>query len=213
MELQFDTATPTRKTVRLQTEAHDTPEMVAAALAAINGTAGAGTPTATKLPILFSQLVGDYKRDRLAAKKWVDKTQDENLAIYKPCMEIIGDIPIADIDEDRALHYCDTLQKLPPNMSKPPHKGKSIEEIIACNPTPMATRTITKALNESAACSSSRLQNPNMTCATIRSVDAAWTKAMLNSANHLLWMNLPSCSAPLNMPNTVTRLPIATGYL
>lgn len=117
------------------------------ALAAIfgTGTASAGTLEPKKPLILFSQLVEDYKRDRLSGDKWEVKTQDENMAAYRLCMDIIGDLPIHDIDEDRALNYFETLKKLPPNMNKmPAYKGKSIAAIIALNPAPISTRTINK---------------------------------------------------------------------
>ncbi|MGJ9419410.1 DUF6538 domain-containing protein [Massilia sp. CMS3.1] len=147
MEFHFDTVTPTKKTVRFQTEPHDTPEMVSAALAAINGTAGAGTKERKKSTPLFSELIEDYKRDRLAAGKWTSKTQDENLAVYKLCLTIIGDLPIGDIGDDQALTYVETLKKLPANMNKmPAYRGKTISEVIALNPAPMATRTINKSL-------------------------------------------------------------------
>jgi len=55
MEFQFDTAAPTKKIVRFQTEPHDMPEMVSAALAAINGTGGAGTQELKKSTPLFSE--------------------------------------------------------------------------------------------------------------------------------------------------------------
>jgi integrase len=96
---------------------------------------------------LFSELIDDYKRDRLAANKWTLKTQDENLAVYKLCVDIIGDQPLNEIGEDQALTYVETLKKLPANMNKmPAYRGKTISEIIALNPPPMATRTINKSL-------------------------------------------------------------------
>lgn len=146
MEFHIDTSTPTKKIVKFQTEPHDTPEIIAAALAAINGTAGPA-PAPKKPSPLFSELIEDYKRDRLAAKRWTPKTQDENLAVYKLCMDIIGDLPISEIGEEQALTYFETMQKLPPNLNKmPAYRGKTIAEIIALNPAPMATRTINKSL-------------------------------------------------------------------
>jgi integrase len=98
-------------------------------------------------PPLFSELIEDYKRDRLAAKRWTPKTQDENLAIYRLCMDIIGDIPISEIGEEQALTSFEQMQKLPANMNKmPAYRGKSVSEIIALNPPPMATRSINKSL-------------------------------------------------------------------
>jgi integrase len=98
------------------------------------------------LPLL-SELAQDYKRDRLAANKWTAKTQDENMAVYKLCIDIIGDLPLSKIGDDQALKYIETLKKLPANLNKmPAYRGKSISEIIALNPPPMATRSINKNL-------------------------------------------------------------------
>lgn len=117
------------------------------------GIAGAGdqaevvTPAPKDARLCLSNLVEDYKRDRLAANKWTAKTQDENLAVYKLCIDIIGDLPLDEIGEDQALTYVETLKKLPPNMNKmPAYRGKTISEIIALAPSPMATRTINKSL-------------------------------------------------------------------
>lgn len=102
---------------------------------------------ATPTPLLFSTLIDDYKRDRLAANKWTPKTQDENLAVYKMCIAIIGDLPLTDIGEEQALSYVETLKRLPANLNKmPAYRGKSISEIIEAKPLPMATRTINKSL-------------------------------------------------------------------
>jgi integrase len=111
------------------------------------GFAGTGTPVAQKKSPLFSELIGDYKRDRLAAGRWEPSTEKENLAIYKLFIFIIGDLPIGDIDEEKALTYVETIKRLPANMNKKPeYIDKSIDEIIALDPPPMATRTINKNL-------------------------------------------------------------------
>jgi len=119
----------------------------ARAAPAAHNSAGAGRREPEKRSPLFSELIEDYKRDRLAANKWTPKTQDENLAVYKLCIGIIGDLPISEIGEDQALTYVEALKKLPPNMNKiPAYRGKTISEIIALNAAPMATRTINKSL-------------------------------------------------------------------
>lgn len=153
-ELSFDEFM--RPKLKLIPEPGDTPEdriqaqvefLRATGFAGAGSQSGAGTPELKKRTPLFSELIEDYKRDRLAAKRWTPKTQDENLAIYKLCMDIIGDIPISEIDEERALTYFETLQKLPANMNKmPTYRGKTIAEIIALSPPPMATRSINKSL-------------------------------------------------------------------
>jgi hypothetical protein len=52
------------------------------------------------------------------------------LPIYKLFIEIIGDLPLNEIDDDVALTYVETLKKLPANMNKiPAYSGKTIAEI------------------------------------------------------------------------------------
>jgi hypothetical protein len=70
---------------------------------------------------LLPELAQDYKRDRLAANKWTAKTQDENMAVYKLCIDIIGDLPLSEIDEDRALTYVETLKNLLPTLIRCRH--------------------------------------------------------------------------------------------
>jgi integrase len=153
--LQWKVDIPGIGAVTIQSEEHDRPgefdEAIASTIKHAAGLAGAGSQAfpqaAKKSSSLFSELIEDYKRDRLAAKRCTPKTQDENLAVYKLCIDIIGDLPISEIGEDEALTYFETMQKLPPNMNKmPAYKGKTIAEIIALKPTPMATRTINKSL-------------------------------------------------------------------
>jgi integrase len=145
-----------RPKLKLTSEPGDTPEEIFQAqvdfLRAV-GFAGTAAPASAVMPglkkrsPLFSELIEDYKRNRLAGNKWTPTTQKENLAAYNLFMEIIGDLPIDDIDEDRALIYVETLKKLPANMNKmPAYRDKSISEILALNPPPMATRTFNKNL-------------------------------------------------------------------
>jgi integrase len=153
-EISFDDFM--RPKLKLIPEPGDTPEdriqaqvefLHAAGFAGAGSQAPAAIPQPKKRSPLLSELIEDYKRDRLAANKWTPKTQDENLAVYKLCIDIIGDLRISEIGEEEALTYVETLKRLPPNMNKmPAYRGKSIAEIIALNPAPMATRTINKCL-------------------------------------------------------------------
>lgn len=116
-----------------------------------NETLAIVTKAATREPkkpsVLFSQLIEDYRQDRLIGKRWTLATENENLAIYKLCIEIIGDLPIGDIDDDHARTYLATLQQLPKNMNKmPAYRGKTMREIIALNHEPISTRSINKNL-------------------------------------------------------------------
>lgn len=133
---------------RFQSEAHDTPEVIQAALPqAIAAMAAhqASPPIADPSSPLFSQLVDDYRRDRLASKRWTSKTEAENRAVYELFKQIVGDIPIKSVEEGHALTYFETLQALPANLNKKPaYAGKTIAAIVAMGDAPMAIRTINK---------------------------------------------------------------------
>jgi integrase len=148
LELNFDEFMRP-KSAKLQTEPHDTPETIRAAVEGL-ATAGAGpntTPPTSKAPAspLFSEAVADYSRMKLAQGKWTEKTQEDYAAVYKLFTRIVGDLPIAEIDDALIVEYLETLQKLPANLNKSPmYVGKSIPEIVALDAPPMAARSVNK---------------------------------------------------------------------
>jgi integrase len=106
-------------------------------------------PSAPKVKLsttpLLSETVEDFARFKLVKGAWTPKTEEENLAVYGLFISIVGDKPIGDIDDEIIITYLETLQKLPANIKKSPaYAGKSITEIIALSPPPMAVRTINK---------------------------------------------------------------------
>jgi integrase len=138
---------PNRRYFPIPIEPHDSAEVIAAvlptALAAM--TAHVSMPLVEKKICLLSELIEDYRRDRLASKKWTSKTEGEDLAVYELLKTIIGDLPIAAIGESEALTYVETLQAIPPNLNKKPaYAGKTIAEIVEIGDEPMAVRTINK---------------------------------------------------------------------
>jgi integrase len=101
-------------------------------------------PSATSTPLL-SDTVEDFIRSKLASGKWTDKTEDENRAVYELCVRVIGNMPVAEIDDEAIISYLEKLKKLPANINKSPaYVGKSIDQIISLEPEPMAARTINK---------------------------------------------------------------------
>jgi integrase len=134
---------------KLQTDANDSPEAIRAAVEAL-AVAGAGRqaiPPKASIPAspLFSETVADYSRAKRAQGKWTEKTQDDYEAVYRLFTRIVGDKPIAEIDDTVIVHYLETLQKLPANMNKSPmYVGKTIEEIVALAAPPMAARSVNK---------------------------------------------------------------------
>ena len=136
-----------RKRITLQSEPHDTPETIKAHLAAFSGNTVADAPSSSSSPILLSEAIEDFVREKLVRNRWQEKTEEENRAIYDLFIQIVGDKPVAEIDNELIVTYLETLKKLPPNRNKSPiYAGKSIAEIIELSPEPMAVRTINKNL-------------------------------------------------------------------
>lgn len=94
---------------------------------------------------LLSETVTDFARAKRAQGKWTDKTEAENRAVYGLFIRIVGDKPIAQIDDGAIVEYLETLKALPPNINKSPaYIGKTIAEIIALARPPMSDRTLNK---------------------------------------------------------------------
>jgi site-specific recombinase XerD len=94
---------------------------------------------------MFSEAVADYARVKLAQGKWTEKTEEENAAVYRLFTRIVGDKPIAEIDDEAIVSYLETLKKLPANMNKSPlFVCKGTAEILVLGATPMAARSVNK---------------------------------------------------------------------
>jgi integrase len=84
-------------------------------------------------------------RAKRALGRWTDKTEEENRAVYKLFIRIIGDKPLAAIDDETIVAYVETLKKLPANLNKSPsYIGRSIAEVIALSRPPITARTVNK---------------------------------------------------------------------
>jgi integrase len=148
LEISFDEFLRPQS-AKLQTDENDSPEAIRATVEAL-AAAGAGRPpipAKESMPTspLFSEAVADYSRMKLAQGKWTEKTQEDYEAVYRLFIRIVGDKPMAEIDDTVIVNYLETLQKLPANMNKlPMYVGKSIEEIVALAAPPMAARSVNK---------------------------------------------------------------------
>jgi len=96
--------------------------------------------------VTFSQVAADHAREKLAKKAWTDTTAKDFGSVYALFVRIVGDLPIAEIEDDQIMVYLEKLKKLPPNINKNPvYIRKDIDEIIAQAPTEcIAVRTINK---------------------------------------------------------------------
>lgn len=94
---------------------------------------------------LLSETITEFVRAKRVQDKWTEKTEKEYKAVFELFVRLIGDIPLAEIDDSVVIKYLETLKKLPANMNKSPvYVGKHIEEILSMNPIPMAVRTVNK---------------------------------------------------------------------
>ncbi|MDO6476390.1 site-specific integrase [Alteromonas sp. 1_MG-2023] len=104
----------------------------------------------SKNTLKISELFEKFYRER--SKEWnSQKTHTTNLAIYKICIEIIGDIYADELDYRHANIVVDTLQLLPPNRNKnKDFKDKSIDELLKMKSedkyTPMKAQNVNKYL-------------------------------------------------------------------
>jgi len=183
------------------------------------GVAGAGGLVASLQPLkkpfpLFSELVEDYRRDRLAKRRWQPSSEKEYMSVYKLFTEIVGDRPLDEINDDVALTYIETLKKLPANLNKnPAYAGKSIQEIIALSPPPLTTTTINKNIERISSLFKFAIAKPKYDLRYNPFGGQAWMRVTLSTASRSRLKSLDACSVRQNMRTGNTRPPTAIGSL
>jgi integrase len=95
---------------------------------------------------LISEVIEKFASE--AKINWRDKTRDENLAILRMFMKVVGDVSIRSITRQKVGEFKQTLSKLPPNVNKnPKFRRKTIQELIRMEvPKRMSGTTIGKYL-------------------------------------------------------------------
>lgn len=80
------------------------------------------------------------------APNWGYRTKQDNAAIFRDFIEILGDPPIGAIGRDTLVEYREIALLLPPNRTKKQeYQGKTIQEVVQLpNLKKSATRTINK---------------------------------------------------------------------
>ena len=81
-------------------------------------------------------------------KNWREKTREENLAILRLFVGVVGNVPIQSITRKTVGDFKQILRKLPPNIKKNPrYRKKTIPEIINMEvPRTMSDTTVSKYL-------------------------------------------------------------------
>jgi integrase len=81
--------------------------------------------------MLLSQAISDYVDEHRTRNDWTKKTEQDvvhSLALFK---EVLGDIPVGEINKATVLDYIKVLKKLPPNRQKQAaYRRKSVKELL-----------------------------------------------------------------------------------
>jgi integrase len=128
-----------------------------AALQPLNGSKGspaipyeASNPPGTGERL--SQVIEKFAEERRRAGVWKPKSEVEIMTSLHLLVEVLGDVPVTDINNVSMRHFKETLMKLPPNVRKnPAYRDKSIAEVLDSGVTVyMNTSTINKQLDRAA---------------------------------------------------------------
>jgi integrase len=99
---------------------------------------------------LLSEAIRLHIQEKVSTGKWTPKTQQENEAIYRIFLGILGDIELARLNDRKVfLDYLQILRILPANLNKKPeYRGKTVRkvlEMVRKHPaTPLMIRTRNK---------------------------------------------------------------------
>lgn len=87
-----------------------------------------------KPQILLSEALERYKADRIAAKRWSEGSAKDIMSTLNSLTDIVGDIPVDEVDRQAVRHVRDTLLQLPRFRNSKRFKGKTIQEMVALEP-------------------------------------------------------------------------------
>jgi integrase len=92
-------------------------------------------PTQEPKPqILLSEALKRYKADKIAAKRWSEGSAKDIMSTLNSLTDILGDIPVDEVDRQAVRHVRDTLLQLPRFRNSKRFKGKTIQEMVALEP-------------------------------------------------------------------------------
>lgn len=101
-------------------------------------------------PVLLKKVIASYTREQLRAKRWTEKSKQENHACYNLFLGFAGEeVTTSAITYPLIREYKEALQKLPPSMNKSPlYRDKTIHEIVEMDvEKTLGVDTINKYLN------------------------------------------------------------------
>lgn len=84
---------------------------------------------------MLSDFIEKYIATKLADKQWTLRNLPTHRSRLEPLVEVLGNLPIADITREDMRKYREVLCKLPPNRARSvKYKGKTIQELLAMTP-------------------------------------------------------------------------------
>jgi integrase len=143
LEFHFDELCPSKKFVKLQTEPEDTPEIVAAALAGLQGISPAGAAPQAKAQAPESEKISAYIDpyfDNLPLEQRPKgKTLEQYRASIQTFIKIVGDKPLLQLGRKDANRFEDIIKKMPANSTKLANTRElSVDELVALGLPPMS---------------------------------------------------------------------------
>jgi integrase len=78
----------------------------------------APTPAAPAPQVKLSSVIAQFTADHLQANRWQAKTRDDNAAMFRDFIEIVGDVSIDQLTKETIRQYRQAVRQLPPNRTK-----------------------------------------------------------------------------------------------
>lgn len=145
-------------------EPHDTPETVEALARGLAAglNPNASTPSHASRGRPLSELIDAFRAEKMESERWSSKTNEENQAIFRELIEIVGDQSVTDITREQAVNYLKTIKQLPANRHKRKEfQGLSVTKTIALKAAPMAVRSVNKRIERVSSLFKWAMQRPD----------------------------------------------------
>jgi integrase len=106
-------------------------------------------PVPVVADVTFSDLQAAFFKEKEVTKGWRFKTEEDHRAVFNLFIEVVGNIPVKNIDKGVMREFKTTIIQLPPNMRKVArYMHKSIPEIVAMKPDKtLSAHTINKYIS------------------------------------------------------------------
>lgn len=107
------------------------------------------TPPTPQKKMLLSEFISLFIDTKIKDGKWVQRSIPDHRNRIEILLDVLGDIPVTEIDRAKMRKFREIIRRLPPNRLKDKkYKDKSVEEILAMKPAKtLSIGTIDTILN------------------------------------------------------------------